>query len=258
MMITTCRILWMPDSAAFCEVAEPDELAVHAVASSPAIAAAATRRSAGLFRGMPALCSACPPISKDGPERTQSITWAFHKPASCSAVFTTSPRPLRVPRPPRGIRRFLRPTARSRFLPEPRYGLTRDLSSAGTHRNRCSPAHGETGDRWKRPRALTGTAACWERRRELGVYLVGALAPADRTTLESHLASCTSCRNQLAELAGLPGLLRRVRIDAVDNQVPAGDADGSSTMHDRILDSLLSQVARRRRYRVWSRLIPLR
>jgi anti-sigma factor RsiW len=50
---------------------------------------------------------------------------------------------------------------------------------------------------------------CAQIRLELGAYLVGAISPADRATLVRHLASCQRCRDELADLAGLPGLLRR-------------------------------------------------
>ncbi len=43
----------------------------------------------------------------------------------------------------------------------------------------------------------------------LGVYLTGAIAPGDRCELTRHLVGCQQCRDELAGLAGLPGLLRR-------------------------------------------------
>ena len=43
----------------------------------------------------------------------------------------------------------------------------------------------------------------------LGVYLTGAIAPADRAVVVRHLAACADCRAELAGLAGLPALLRR-------------------------------------------------
>jgi anti-sigma factor RsiW len=102
---------------------------------------------------------------------------------------------------------------------------------------------------------LKVTGTCGELRRELGVYLLGAIAPAERSTVERHLAACTSCRNQLAELAGLPGLLRRVPVQELDSQRSADAADNSSTLPEWLLESLLRHTARRRRYRVWSRVI---
>jgi len=81
----------MPGSAALLEPDGSDELAVHDVARSPAIAAAAARLSAKLFPGMRALCSARPAAGKDNAERTQRITSAFHEPTSMAAHAGLSP-----------------------------------------------------------------------------------------------------------------------------------------------------------------------
>ncbi|WP_433346525.1 anti-sigma factor family protein [Micromonospora sp. CA-111912] len=43
-----------------------------------------------------------------------------------------------------------------------------------------------------------------------GAYLLGALAPAERAAYERHLAGCASCREAVAEIAVLPGLLGRL------------------------------------------------
>jgi anti-sigma-K factor RskA len=45
---------------------------------------------------------------------------------------------------------------------------------------------------------------------EAGAYVLGALAPADRSAYERHLATCSGCRENVAQLAGLPGLLGRL------------------------------------------------
>jgi predicted anti-sigma-YlaC factor YlaD len=50
---------------------------------------------------------------------------------------------------------------------------------------------------------------CAQIRHELGAYLVGAISPRDRAVLVGHLATCDQCRDELAGLAALPGLLRR-------------------------------------------------
>jgi anti-sigma factor RsiW len=42
------------------------------------------------------------------------------------------------------------------------------------------------------------------------VYVLGAIAPADRARVSRHLASCPGCREEVAGLAGLPALLRAV------------------------------------------------
>ena len=41
-------------------------------------------------------------------------------------------------------------------------------------------------------------------------YVLGALSSADRREFEDHLATCPPCRDALAELAGMPGLLGAV------------------------------------------------
>lgn len=43
----------------------------------------------------------------------------------------------------------------------------------------------------------------------LGAYVLGGLDDADLHLVQDHLPSCTSCRDELAALAALPGLLRR-------------------------------------------------
>jgi hypothetical protein len=43
-----------------------------------------------------------------------------------------------------------------------------------------------------------------------GAYVLGALGPADRAAFEEHLPGCASCREGVAGLAALPGLLGRL------------------------------------------------
>ena len=50
--------------------------------------------------------------------------------------------------------------------------------------------------------------------RDLGVYVLGGLDPTERDRLEHHLADCDACREELASLAVLPGLLARAAPDA--------------------------------------------
>jgi predicted anti-sigma-YlaC factor YlaD len=57
---------------------------------------------------------------------------------------------------------------------------------------------------------MTGARPCADIRLELGVYLLAAIGATDREAVEGHLACCADCRNMLAALAGLPGLLNRV------------------------------------------------
>ncbi|HYN94107.1 MAG TPA: zf-HC2 domain-containing protein [Pilimelia sp.] len=43
-----------------------------------------------------------------------------------------------------------------------------------------------------------------------GAYVLGALSPAERSSYERHLAACPTCREAVAEIAVLPGLLGRL------------------------------------------------
>lgn len=46
---------------------------------------------------------------------------------------------------------------------------------------------------------------------DLGAYVLGALDPDERRRVEEHLARCPECAVELAEFAGLPAMLDRVR-----------------------------------------------
>jgi hypothetical protein len=96
---------------------------------------------------------------------------------------------------------------------------------------------------------MTELTDCGDIRRALGVYVVGAIDPAERAIVDAHLPHCPECREELAGLAGLPALLGRV---------PKEDAErlalGSEELEEapaELLDSLLRQVAARRRARRW-------
>jgi Putative zinc-finger len=45
---------------------------------------------------------------------------------------------------------------------------------------------------------------------DAGPYVLGALPPEDRRAFEEHLATCSRCRAEVQEFAGLPGLLSRL------------------------------------------------
>jgi len=51
---------------------------------------------------------------------------------------------------------------------------------------------------------------CADARADLGVYVLGAIEPAERNEVDRHLEGCSRCRDELASLAGLPALLRRL------------------------------------------------
>jgi anti-sigma factor RsiW len=84
---------------------------------------------------------------------------------------------------------------------------------------------------------------------QLGAHVTGAIAPADRAALVRHLASCERCRGELAGLAALPALLRRLSA-----KVAAQPSGESAAAHERdageaLLGRVLGRMAVRRRRR---------
>lgn len=81
---------------------------------------------------------------------------------------------------------------------------------------------------------------------EDGAYILGALSPAERADYERHLPSCDQCRQSVATLAVLPGLLGRLDPDT---------ATPPFTAPPTLLPRLLAAAARSRRHerrrRVW-------
>lgn len=90
---------------------------------------------------------------------------------------------------------------------------------------------------------------CAEMRRALGVYVVGAIAPAERDAVERHLATCADCRDELAGLAGLPALLSRVPAEEVDRLNL--DDSGADRVPQPPLQALARRAAQLRRHRMW-------
>jgi Putative zinc-finger len=82
----------------------------------------------------------------------------------------------------------------------------------------------------------------------LGVYVVGAIEPAERALVDDHLADCAGCRKELAGLAGLPALLRRVPLaDAERLAAPDAPPRDLGDAQPELLTRLLGLVAARRR-----------
>jgi anti-sigma factor RsiW len=96
---------------------------------------------------------------------------------------------------------------------------------------------------------MTELTDCGDIRRALGVYVVGAIDPAERSTVDAHLPHCPDCREELAGFAGLPALLGRVPKE--DAERLALGSDEPEEAPAELLDSLLRQVAARRRARRW-------
>jgi Putative zinc-finger len=80
-------------------------------------------------------------------------------------------------------------------------------------------------------------------RLDLGAYLIGSLAPAERVVVERHLAACERCRGELAELAPLPGLLARLDPDEARHQTLSPSPD----LLPRALEAVRHQQAADRR-----------
>src|SRR5215469_1088727 len=100
--------------------------------------------------------------------------------------------------------------------------------------------------------AFGGGSACREIRHLLGVYVVGAIEPAERSVVDDHLAYCQACRDELAGLAGLPAMLGRV--PAADVEQLSRSATGlpeDIEPSPELLNSMLARVAVRRRRRLW-------
>ncbi len=104
---------------------------------------------------------------------------------------------------------------------------------------------------------MISAGRCGEVRPALGVYLLGAIGPAERAMVGSHLAGCAACRGEVAELAGLPGLLGTVptgdaaRLDAEE----PGQAGPGGIAADAVLRSVLQRASRLRRQLMWRRVI---
>ena len=100
---------------------------------------------------------------------------------------------------------------------------------------------------------MTQTWDCAEARPSLGVYVLGAIDPAERGLVDAHLVTCRDCRDELAGLAGLPALLARVNPDEI-SRICADDTVRPMASDDHPSEELLGTVlglaeARRRRNR---------
>jgi anti-sigma-K factor RskA len=99
---------------------------------------------------------------------------------------------------------------------------------------------------------MTPTWDCTDARLALGVYVLGAIDPAERALVDAHLLTCQDCRDELAGLAGLPALLARVNPDEI-SRICADDTVRTD-IDDRPPEELIGTVldlakARRRRTR---------
>jgi anti-sigma factor RsiW len=77
-----------------------------------------------------------------------------------------------------------------------------------------------------------------------GSYVLGALSPSERQEFERHLDDCPTCARAVEELAGLPGLLGKTDLAAIESP-PA-----QPPLPDTLLPTLVRQVRRQQRRRL--------
>jgi anti-sigma factor RsiW len=95
-------------------------------------------------------------------------------------------------------------------------------------------------------------AGCREIRQALGVYVLGAIDPAERAMVDEHLSICQECREELASLAGLPAMLRKVPIvEAERLAAPEQDPELAGVPSAEMLTSLIGRTANVRRMHRW-------
>jgi hypothetical protein len=87
---------------------------------------------------------------------------------------------------------------------------------------------------------MTSSTECSRLRLSLGVYVLGAIEPAERAEVDAHLSVCGRCRDELASLAGLPAMLGRVTEEQIEQLTPPPA---------ELLESVLSKAANENRAR---------
>src|ERR1700734_3134781 len=99
---------------------------------------------------------------------------------------------------------------------------------------------------------------CTDARPSLGVYVLGAIDPAERALVDEHLATCRECRDELAGLAGLPALLARVDPDEISRicaddtvEPPAGDSLAEDEPPAELMGTVLDLAQARQRRNRW-------
>lgn len=78
-----------------------------------------------------------------------------------------------------------------------------------------------------------------------GAYVLGALSPAERARFEQHLDRCRQCRDAVADLAVLPGLLGRLSPDVATGTATGGAPDAQRL--PRLVSAVRASRSRARR-----------
>ncbi|HEU5156876.1 MAG TPA: zf-HC2 domain-containing protein [Streptosporangiaceae bacterium] len=86
------------------------------------------------------------------------------------------------------------------------------------------------------------TGRCSWVRTSLGVYVLGAIDPAERAQVDAHLPACAMCRDEVAALAGLPALLGRISEEQI-----AQVADRPPALLEQLLTKAAAERPNRRR-----------
>lgn len=89
---------------------------------------------------------------------------------------------------------------------------------------------------------MTSSIECAQMRISLGVYVLGAIEPAERALLDEHLSVCGRCRDELASMAGLPAMLSRVDEEQLAQLGPPPEA-----LFETVLAEVNRETRRRRR-----------
>ena len=91
-----------------------------------------------------------------------------------------------------------------------------------------------------------------EIRHALGSYVLGALAPDERMAIDEHLLTCPECRDEVADLAPIPGLLSRIPLEEAWDASLLGDLPDPEHAVQRILVRVENERDRtERRARRW-------
>jgi hypothetical protein len=85
-----------------------------------------------------------------------------------------------------------------------------------------------------------------------GAYVLGALSPAERAAYERHLATCSFCREAVADIAVLPGLLGRLDPDEFERLLQP-DLPPARPAHNRMPDLVTAAQRTRRKERKQTR-----
>ncbi len=98
---------------------------------------------------------------------------------------------------------------------------------------------------------MTQTWDCAETRISLGVYVLGAIDPAERALVDAHLATCRDCRDELVGLAGLSALLAQVNPEEVSRIGTEEAGPSGERAPAQLIGTVVNLAAEKRRRTGW-------